>query len=162
MLLNTITLAAWISRMPTQVIDERTRREWRELGFFYDLDSEIKEWRIVGSRAGIGKFAELLIRYAEDPRNAQLSEHEHYGPYAYLKIMTWSDAGVSADSIHGPTDDLRRLGEVIRARASSCGPGTRIRISDEYASRTDYAVILEFRPDDFDPASDDPLLSGAG
>ena len=54
------------------------------LGFFYDRDDASKEWILVGSRAGLQRFADLLHAYVADPRHETLSEHEHYGPYMYL------------------------------------------------------------------------------
>jgi hypothetical protein len=76
-----------------QWVKDDTRREWRELGFFYDRDDVSKEWRLVGSREGLRHFAGLLRAYVADPRNEMKSEHEHYGPYMYLEVMTWPEAG---------------------------------------------------------------------
>ncbi len=69
-------------------VDDATRREWRELGFFYDYDEKQACWRLVGAQAGLLKFCELLRQYADNPKNDKLSEHDHYGPYSYLKVMT--------------------------------------------------------------------------
>jgi hypothetical protein len=33
--------------------------EWRELGFFYDLDEESKRWNIIGSATGLKNFCTL-------------------------------------------------------------------------------------------------------
>jgi hypothetical protein len=63
--------------MTSRATDEQTRREWRELEFFYDVSPETKEWHIVGSRSGIDRFGDLLIRYSADARNAGESEHDH-------------------------------------------------------------------------------------
>ncbi|HJW54093.1 MAG TPA: hypothetical protein VJ577_02365 [Burkholderiaceae bacterium] len=67
--------------MPSAKINEATRREWRELGFFYDRGDRAKEWRIAGSKGNLGRFAKILRDYAADARNEVTSKHEHYGPY---------------------------------------------------------------------------------
>ena len=66
-------------------MNKATRREWRALGFFYDRDDVGRKWRLIGSRAGLLRFKEALLRYAADPRNAGISEHEHFGPYSTLR-----------------------------------------------------------------------------
>jgi hypothetical protein len=149
--------------MPSEATNDHTRREWRELGFFYDADTQTKEWRIVGSRAGINRFGEILLQYAADPRNEKQSEHNHYGPYMYLKIMTWPIAGFSSDSIHGPTSEMRRLGNLVKTHVVRAAPGIQIRISQEYSREAEYSLVLDVRGDDFDPALEDPSLApGAG
>jgi hypothetical protein len=80
---------------------ETTRREWRELGYFYFLDDEAKEWRLTGSKEGLMGFAASLEAYAFDPTFTGKSEHEHFGPHMYLKVMTWPEAGIDGQSIHG-------------------------------------------------------------
>jgi hypothetical protein len=65
--------------MPSDATNERTRRKWRELGFFCNRDDEKKVWRLVGSRSGLLRFRDLLLDYANDPSNDYKSEHEHYG-----------------------------------------------------------------------------------
>jgi hypothetical protein len=137
---------------------EVTRAEWRELGFFYDRDDSAKEWQIVGSRAGLGRFADLLRAYAAHPGNAMKSEHEHYGPYMYLEIMTWPDAGMDDHSIHGPLDALGRLASLVEAKVAVLKPGQPARLREEFASSSPYTLVLSARPDDFDPASADGNL----
>ncbi len=67
---------------------EHIKEEWLDLGFFYELDDEIRAWVFKGSRAGLMKLCDLLDAYTCNPSMNQLSEHEHYGPYLYLKLMT--------------------------------------------------------------------------
>jgi hypothetical protein len=95
-------------RWMDQRMKERTRAEWRELGFFYDLNHNSKEWLLMGSRAGLLRFSELLRAYATNPHREGTSEHDHYGPYMYLKVMTWPHAGIDANTIHGSLEDLGR------------------------------------------------------
>jgi hypothetical protein len=68
--------------MASERVNQATRKEWRELGFFYERDDEGKEWRILGARSGIGKFANILREYSQDLVNLKLSEHDHIGPYS--------------------------------------------------------------------------------
>ena len=144
-------------------LKDPTREEWRELGFFYDRDDSSKEWLVVGSRAGLGEFAKLLREYAADPRNEMKSEHEHYGPYMYLEVMTWPDAGMDGHAIHGSLDDLRRLATLVDDRTASLHLGGRARIREEFSTTSEYALVLELRDDNFDPASaDGNLVEDAG
>lgn len=144
--------------MTSPAIDERIRLEWRELGFFYDCNDQLKEWRIVGSRAGVLEFGELLTRYAADPCNERDSEHEHYGPYWYLKIVTSTHAGFSSRSIHGPLGELCRLGELVKTKVLASRAPCVLRISEEYVADAEYTLVLDLRADDFDPALEDPAL----
>jgi hypothetical protein len=83
----------------------QTIAEWNDLGFWYDVTPE-SGWVIRGSRAGLEKFAALLDRYAADPRNTLLSEHDHFGPYMYLKVVTWSFPEINRDGIYGTLQTL--------------------------------------------------------
>jgi len=141
---------------------EQTRSEWRELGFFYDRDEISKTWRLVGSRTGLLRFADLLRRYVADPRNEMKSEHEHYGPYMYLEIMTWPEAGMDGHSIHGTPNDLRRLAQLAEEHLTELTPGQTAEIREEFAPAAEYTLVLELRHDMFDPASADANLGSAG
>jgi hypothetical protein len=148
--------------MPIEDIRERTRRKWRELGFFCNRDDETKVWRLVGSRSGLMRFRDLLLEYANDPSNDYKSEHEHYGGYC-LEIMTWPEPGFDDHAIHGSLADLKRLAAIIEKRLAVAQPGDSICIQEEFAANSPYALILEVREDDFDPAQADPILpTGAG
>jgi hypothetical protein len=145
--------------MPSKATNEATRREWCELGFFYERDDENKVWRLVASRSGLLLFRDALLLYAADPSNDFGSEHKHYGPYSYLKVMTWASAGIGRHSIHGSLSDLVRLATLIESKLSTSGPDSTIIIRDEFASNSAYALGLVLREDGFDPASADPLLA---
>jgi len=137
---------------------ERTRAEWRDLGFFYDRDDTAKEWVVVGSRGGLLRFARLLRDYVADPRNAPKSEHAHYGPYMYLEVMTWPEPGMDDHSIHGPFADLARLALLVEERVGAMEAGRSSPIRDEFAATSAYSLVLELRGDDFDPSSPDRNL----
>jgi len=144
--------------MPSDATNEATRQEWRSLGFFYELDDPAKVWRLVGSRSGLLRFRDALLEYAADPSNADDSEHEHYGPYMYLEIMTWPEAGFDHHAIHGTLSDLKRLAKLVEAKLAVIPHGEIIRIQSEFALNSPYGLILEVREDGFDPAEADPML----
>lgn len=133
-------------------------REWRELGFFYDRDDEARTWKLTGSRAGLLRFRDVLLSYVANPGNASKSEHEHYGPYSYLIIMTWPEAGFDSYSIRGPLEELSRLAELIEAKLATARPGLSIQIREEFAGNSPYSLVLELRQDGSDPATADTLL----
>lgn len=144
--------------MPSDATNRATRAAWRELGFFYDRDDPAKEWRLVGSRTGLLRFRDLLLAYVADPRNTKQSEHEHYGPYMYLKVMTWPEAGFDENAIRGTLEDLKRLAGLVDLRLSSAERVSTVRIQSEFAAGSPYSLVLDIREEGFDPASADPLL----
>ncbi len=113
----------------------------------------------MGSRSGLLKFRDLLLRYVANPRNAVNSEHDHYGPYMYLKIMTGTQPGIGGDAIYGTPQDLRRLAGIIEAKVRDTPAGVVLRIQEEFASDCEYSLMLEVRDEAFDPASVDPELA---
>jgi hypothetical protein len=138
---------------------DQTRREWRQLGFFYDWSDERNEWRIVGTRSGLSALADRLRLYASNPRNAALSEHEHLGPYMYLKITTARDRRIDADGIHGSLSDVLALATLIQAAVEGLDPSRHARICSEFSTSSLGGIRLELRPDGFDPASVDDTLA---
>lgn len=138
---------------------QATLREWRELGFFYERDDEAKEWRLVGSRDGLLRFRDLLLVYVADPRNEQQSEHEHFGPYMYLEVMTWPEAGFDKHAILGLLPDLARLASLVEDKLRNAPIGSTISIRDEFAVNSPYTLVLNVRENGFDPAAADPTLA---
>ena len=136
-----------------------TRLEWRELGFYYDRDDQTRVWKLTGSRAGLLRFRDALLDYVADPGNASKSEHAHYGPYGYLEVMTWPDAGFDDHSIRGPLVDLARLAKLVEAKLAAMRTGSSVLIREEFAADSPYALVLELREDGFDPATADPQLT---
>lgn len=134
----------------------QTEADWRALGFYYDRDDENHEWIIVGSKDGLIRFCECLKSYASDESNIGISEHDHYGPYSYLKIMTWSELGISQSSIHGSLSDLLRLSKLIQSKLDTTRDDS-IVIADEYVPGCDYKIVLKVMDDGFDPASPDSM-----
>jgi hypothetical protein len=136
-----------------------TRAEWRDLGFFYERDDELRRWRIIGSRNGLHSFARVIQRYASNPRHKTVSEHDHFGPYMYLKIGTWNAPEITDDWIAGPLEELLRLSSMIDAKLRNATPGDRIALRDSYAPRSAYELVLDVREDNFDPVCADEQLA---
>lgn len=89
-------------------INEMTQREWREFGFFYDSDDDAKEWRLVGTKAGLRQFAHAMQKYAAKPSNDLISAHEHFGAYSYLALGTWATSEISDHWLAGSLKDIQR------------------------------------------------------
>ena len=140
-------------------LDEQLRNEWRAQGFFYDRDDPSREWRLRGSRAGLLRFRDALVEYASKPGSTQISEHEHFWPYGYLTIMTWSSAGMDGTTIHGSVDELKGLAALIGASLDKASPGATVRICDEYVAGCEYSLVLSVQEDAFDPSTADPGLN---
>lgn len=139
-------------------IDELTKDDWRELGFFYDYDKSDACWRLVGSRQGLLNFCSILNEYAADVRKTPLSEHEHYGPYWYLKLVTWNEAVITARDIRGTQDDFRRLSEIIQEKLNGALLGDHFIVDKEYSRENEAKMSFDVKEDSFDAAKADPLL----
>src|ERR1700730_4707867 len=144
--------------MPSDATNQATRREWRELGFFYNRNDELKTWRLIGSRSGLLRFRDALLEYAGDPSNDYQSEHEHCGPNWYLEIMTWPEPGFDDHAIRGSLMDLKRLADIVDTKLVGAQPGETICIKEEFATNTLYALVLGVREEGFDPAEADPII----
>ena len=144
--------------MISDIGKQKIREEWRELGFFYDVSENEHLWRFVGSKQGLFKFYNLLLDYAADPRNNKASEHEHYGPYLSLEIMTWDKPGIDNHSIHGSIEDIRRLANILKEKIEDAEEGDRFSIEREFAPNCEYSISIEVKENNFDPASPDLQL----
>ena len=141
--------------MPTEKVNEATRREWRDLGFFYDQDSATKEWLIRGSRAGLLGFARILLECSKNPRRQLLGEHDHLGPDMYLEIGTWNERVIDDHWIAGTLADLSALSTLISDRVSKAREGDALRFRESFAPASPYELRLEVCSDEFDPAAAD-------
>ena len=144
--------------MTAEELNEQTKEDWRELGFFYDYDKANSCWRLVGSRLGLLKFCDILNEYAADERNAPLSEHEHYGPYWYLTLVTWSEPEITAHDIRGTFEDFRRLSKLTKQKLENASVGDKFIIDVKYSPKNEAKILFEIETDDFDAAKADPLL----
>jgi hypothetical protein len=143
---------------PSEQTNQATRDEWRDLGFYYDFDEATARWRLVGSRSGLLHFRDLLIAYVTNPKNDRIAEHEHYGPYFYLTIRTWSEPAITPDGIVGTLVDIRRFAQLLEEKLQQASIGEMFMLDTEYAGSNSALLECKILEDGFDPASADPLL----
>lgn len=136
--------------------DEAIINGWRNLGFYYEFSEDKGVWKFVGSKKGLLKFSKLLDDYVLDPRNAGISEHEHYGPYLYLKIMTWDKPIIDKNAISGTLLDFKKLSDLIKQKLKSLNALSKFEIDKEYSIENKAKIIFEIKEADFDPSSADP------
>ncbi|MEO8908865.1 MAG: hypothetical protein ABI408_01385 [Gemmatimonadaceae bacterium] len=146
---------------PPQLTDEQIEQQWRKLGFFCECDNQAKTWTHTGSRAGLLYFPDLLLGHVNDPRYAEDGAREHYGPYGSLEIMTYPEPGFDSHVMRGSLIDFARLAELVEGKLATAEAGSPIKIREEYAHGSPYTLVLDIRPDDFDPASADRAQLGA-
>ena len=142
--------------MPSEATNKGTRKEWRELGFYYDRNDSDYEWLLLGSKKGLLSFAKAIGRYAENPANAGISEHEHFGPYWYLELGTWNEPTITDHWIAGPLDCLAELAQEMENRILGAAVGDRISFRELFAPKAPYEFTLAVQPEDYDPARSDP------
>ena len=135
-----------------------TAEQWRQLGYHYDRNDTAKEWVLTGSPFGLKRFVVQLRQYAGNAAKSAASEHDHWGPYSYLEIMTWHEAGIDQHSIFGTPDDLRRLAEIVEKYLLDVNVETHIEVSPEYSETCSYRLVLAIKDYGFDPARNDPQL----
>ena len=87
-----------------------------------------------------------------------ISEDEHYGPYSYLKIMTWDKPVINNDAISGTLSDLKKLSNLIKKKLESQRIPSEFEIDKEYSNQNESKLRFEIKEDGFDPASADPQL----
>ena len=133
-------------------IVEATKHEWRELGFHYDLDDAARLWTITGSIEGLANFITILRDFAGNPRNDTPCEHDHYGPYGYLKIMnTPGERGFNSNAIHAPREDFANLANEIDLKLLNAKVDSRIRFKHTFCPDSEYDLEIVVKPNDFDP-----------
>ncbi len=143
---------------PSPETNRQTANEWRQLGFFYEVAEAEKTWRFVGSRRGLLSFPRLLREYAASPRNSEISEHRHFGPYGYLKIVTWNEALITGDGIRGSLIQLATLADLIEGKVSAMNAGESASLGGNYSPQSEFTLRFEVMEEGFDPASADILL----
>jgi hypothetical protein len=141
-------------------MDNEIFKEWRQLGFYYELyeNGDVCQWRFFGSKSGFQQFSSLLCKYADDPVNVNFSEHEHYGPYYYLKIMTSDQERITADMFEVTIQGARQLADIILRKTMSHAPGETFLIETEFGNNNTASALFFLMDDSFDPASLDKSL----
>ena len=141
-------------------LDKLMVDEWRNLGFYYDRDDriDVNQWRFYGSKKGLQNFVNLIEKYTTNPQNDTLSEHDHFGPYSYLKIMTWDKPVITEDYIGGTFQDLKNLKQIIKDKLSHSQPGQTFNIDKDYGIENTITAKFFVMSDDFDPYTMDELI----
>jgi hypothetical protein len=136
-------------------IDQMTTEEWRKLGFFYcqKAEANINEWQFYGSQQGLFKFVELLDKYIHNHNRHFNSEHDHYGPYMYLKIMTWDKPLITNNFIAGTINDLEKLKNIVKDKLAAAQSGQEFYIDKEYGVENTMGLRFIVLSADFDPPS---------
>ena len=132
---------------------DKTKIQWRELGFYYDVDLDSSTWVIRGSKRGIMKFADFIEDYAKNPRNQTEREHIHLLPYRYLSITTWKERMLTKDGIAGSTEDLLYFANILKQELSKSDEKKYFEVGEGYASNSAYKFSFYIENDDFDPSS---------
>lgn len=143
------------------ITEDQIKQGWRKLGFFCELDAEKRTWTLTGSRAGLLYFPDLLLGFVNDPSNAADGERKHFGPYGSLEIMTYPEAGFDGHAIRGSMAALTHLAELVEQKLALAEPGEQIKIREDYAPGSPFALVLDVRADGFDPAAADRERLGA-
>jgi hypothetical protein len=136
--------------------NEVTRKAWRELGFYCGKSDAAKEWRIVGSVAGLRKFAAEIRAYASNPANDRLSEYAQFGPAMNLEIGTSHQPEITEQWIGGPVVDLLRVATFIERSVQANVVGKSVALRSNFSPMAPYELVLDVRDDVFDPASAHP------
>jgi len=97
------------------------------------------------------KFVDILDKYVTNPVNEALSEHDHYGPYGYLKIMTWDKPIITENYIAGSLNDLNYLKNLLNKMLSEVAIGESFDVAEYYGSGNGAAAKFFVMPDPFDP-----------
>jgi hypothetical protein len=132
-------------------LDAQEAADWRKLGVWYDYTPS-DGWILRGSRSGIGRFVETLLAYAANPRNAEVGEHEHYGPFMYLKVVTHPSSEINSHGIYGRPEDVRTFAALLRERVAKAVAGESIEVSKTYSPASDTPFTVWLEHDFFDPA----------
>lgn len=141
--------------------EDQIKQGWRKLGFFCEVDTEKRAWTLTGSRSGLLYFPDVLLGYVNDPQNAPDGSKQNYDPYGSLEIMTYPEAGFDSHAIRGSLAALTHLAELVEQKLAVAEAGDQIKIRDEFASQSPFALVLDVRADGFDPAAADRERLGA-
>jgi hypothetical protein len=142
-------------------IDEMMIDEWTRLGFYYDFDDRlsVNQWRFYGSRQGLLNFVKLLDKYVNNQNNNQFSEHKHYGPYSYLKIITLEERCIiTVNAIGGTIEELKRLRNLLADKIEKSLLGQTFSIDKEFGVENTVTTKFFVMADDFNPVTMDELI----
>ena len=113
-------------------IDEMLRKEWRELGFYYDQNAEKQQWQFFGSKKGLLNFINCIDEHIAFQKS--LSDDSHFGPYDYLKLMTWDKPYIDFKLFAGRQEDFEILKEIYSKKVEITDVHDEFVIDKEYTS----------------------------
>lgn len=142
----------------SEKLDNIMKKEWRSLGFYYERDDDARKWRMIGSPTGINEFRLVLLKYIKERDPDAKFDHDHLGPYGYLKITTWDEPRIIKAGIDGAFEDFERLAEIIRGKLSDEMIGKTFTIKDEYSKKCEYSLEFRVKEYGFDPVEADKRL----
>jgi len=137
---------------------DQVKEEWRMFGFYYDTDTANKKWIFIGSKLGLEQFSIYIHRFLNSGTRMFTSQHDHLGPYGYLKIMVYDPPNITENHICGSIQELERLGELIEKRIKESKPGDIFTIRDEYYESCEFSLEFRVKEYGFDPATADGIL----
>jgi hypothetical protein len=136
-------------------IVEHTREEWRELGYYYEFDKNIKRWRLVGSRSGLSNLVTQFRDFATRIHQHSLGEHDHLGPYSYFTLVLADAPAITDYGVFGSADDFVRFAHLLEEGLKTALPGRSIVIDNEYSTENEAWLELFIEGDNFDPSEAD-------
>jgi hypothetical protein len=137
-------------------IDEMLRKEWRELGFYYETNQGKNEWLFVGSKKGLLNFIDCIDEHIEFQKG--ISDDSHFGPYSYLKLMTWDKPYIDLKLFAGRKGDFENLKKIYLQKIELTNVGDEFVINEEYSSHNSALLRVKVAGNDFDPVSLDSKL----
>ncbi len=126
------------------------------LAFWHEQDPDSRQWRFVGSRAGLTTLVTILRRFA-DQLDAGDRTPRAMGSPGELELRFWDQPGIDDEGVHGPADAFRDLADQIGDRLADATPGMAFSVGDRFASHAEYTLHVDLRRDGFDPADATPL-----
>jgi hypothetical protein len=146
-----------MSKAPKIDIDEMLRKEWCDLGFYYETDHEKNEWLFAGSKKGLLNFIKCIDEHLKFQKS--LSDDSHFGPYSYLKLMTYDKPYIDLKLIAGRKEDFENLKKIYRTKVEVTGVGKEFIVNEDYSQDNSAILRVKIMKTDFDPVSIDSQLS---
>ena len=136
----------------TAQVEASTVRQWRELGFWYDVTEEPPCWTLRGSVKGLRGLGRELRKFADKTAVEPTWDHEHLGPFSYLEIGIQRAPKITLHWVQGTEAELRQLADAIDQRLDAAVPGDAIWLDDFYGCDNTARMQVLVEPEGFDPA----------
>ena len=133
-------------------VADMTAEEWKELGFFYSSDDDMKRWDLNGSLSGVARLSEELNNFSE--RDEVFGEHEHLLPHWYLTIEYDEVPDINKRGIVGRKLDLLKLRDYLISIPDNLSSQACFSIHSCF-EKTTYEMYFHIENEDFDPSSMD-------